>query len=172
MQHARLTPVERFFPPVLSNSRFYLYLFAFISVLLSSFILTACKQGNNTASIQAPATVQKAFAAKYPGVSPRWESQPYGYEAIFKKNGIEYEAEFSRDGRWLETEAEVSEKQFSSLVLERVRKEYPGYKIAKREIESTPQGTFYEVEVERGGQQIERYYNDRAQPARNYNEDI
>ncbi len=140
----------------------------------STLMLTACNKATNTQPtqvIQVPSSVQRAFAAKYPGVTPRWESQPYGYEAIFQKNGIKYEAEFSQDGRWLETEYEVPENRFSTLVINRVKKEYPGYKITKREIEITPQGTFYEVEVEGGGRQIERYYDERANPARNLNED-
>lgn len=144
---------------------------AVIGAVLSTLMLNACNKASNTQSTQVPASVQSAFAAKYPGVTPTWASQPYGYEAIFKKNGIEYEAEFSKDGRWLETEYEVPENQFSTLVLNRVKKEYPGYKITKREIELTPQGTFYEIEVERGGKQIERYYDERANPARNLNED-
>ncbi len=144
---------------------------AVIGAISSTLMLTACNKATNTQSTQVPPTVQSAFAAKYPGVTPRWESQPYGYEAIFQKNGIKYEAEFSQDGRWLETEYEVPENRFSTLVINRVKKEYPGYKIKKREIELTPRGTFYEVEVEGGGKQIERYYDERANPARNLNED-
>ena len=144
---------------------------AAIGAISSTLMLTACNKASNTQSTQVPPTVQSAFAAKYPGVTPSWESQPYGYEAIFQKNGIEYEAEFSKDGRWLETEYQVPENRFSALVINRVKKEYPGYKITKREIELTPRGTFYEVEVEGGGKQIERYYDERANPARNLNED-
>jgi Putative beta-lactamase-inhibitor-like, PepSY-like len=157
------------FLPLLLKSR--LGSLAVIGAASSTLILTACNKPSNTQSIQVPPSVQSAFAAKYPGVSPTWASQAYGYEAIFPKNGIEYEAEFSKDGRWLETEYEVPENQFSTLVLNRVKKEYPGYKIKKREIELTPRGTFYEVEVEGGGKQIERYYDERGNPARNSNED-
>lgn len=162
--------MPHFFLSPLFKSR--LGILAAIGTVSSTLMLNACNKASNTQSIQVPASVQSAFAAKYPGITPRWSSQPYGYEAIFKfKNGIEYEVEFSKDGRWLETEYEVPENQFSSLVLNRVKKEYPGYKITKREIELTPRGTFYEVEVEGGGKQIERYYDERANPARNLNED-
>lgn len=161
--------MAHFFLPLLFKSR--LGSLAVIGAISSTLMLTACNKASNTQSTQVPPSVQRAFTAQYPGVTPRWESQPYGYEAIFKKNGIEYEAEFSKDGRWLETEYEVPENQFSPLVLNRVKKEYPGYKIKKREIELTPRGTFYEVEVEGGGKQIERYYDERANPARNSNED-
>jgi hypothetical protein len=84
---------------------------------------------------------------------------------------MEYEAEFSPDGRWLETEYEVSDSQFSAAVLQRVKQEHPDYQITKREIEITPQGIFYEVEIQRGGEQVELYFDARGLPAPNTNED-
>ncbi|MCP2728024.1 PepSY-like domain-containing protein [Limnofasciculus baicalensis] len=122
-------------------------------------------------SAQIPQNVQNALLAKYPGASATWEIQPYGYEAVFNQNGIEYEAEFSQNGQWLETEYEVSDAQFPATLLQKIQLDYPGYQITKREIELTPQGIFYEVEVEQGGAQIELYFDERANPANNSNED-
>lgn len=118
-----------------------------------------------------PNAVQEAFNIQFPGMKATWEKKPYGYEAVFIKNGIEYEAEFSRSGQWLETEYEVEAAQFSSIVLERVRQQYPGYAVTKHEIELTPNGTFYEVEIENGSEEIELYFDDRANLVRNANED-
>jgi len=143
------------------------------TLLLVGSLLTlfACSSNQASETVQVPETVQSALQTKYPGVEARWESQPYGYEAVFTKDGFEYEAEFSSKGQWLETEYEVSDAQFPAIVLERVKGKYPGYAITKREIELTPLGTFYEVEVEQGDQQIELYFDDRANPAANSNED-
>lgn len=135
-------------------------------IILISCVLVGCSSG-----IAAPSPVQQAFDRNYPGVKAKWQEQPYGYEAVFSKGGMEYEAEYSRTGQWLETEYEVEENQFSAIVLQRVRQQYPGYAITKREIELTPNGTFYEVEIESGGQELELYFDDRANPARNANED-
>ncbi len=126
---------------------------------------------NYSYNTQIPQNVQNALLAKYPGASATWEIQPYGYEAVFNQNGIEYEAEFSQNGQWLETEYEVSDAQFPTTILQKIQLDYPGYQITKREIELTPQGTFYEVEVEQGGAQIELYFDERANPANNSNED-
>lgn len=120
---------------------------------------------------QVPQVVQSAFAAKYPGMTACYESQPYGYEAVFTQGGIEYEGEFTASGQWLETEYEVAENQFSGVVLQKVRQERPGYEITKREIEITPQGTFYEVEIESDGTQLELYFDSQGNPASNSNED-
>lgn len=144
-------------------------------VLVSSILtLTACNSTKPPQVIQTnpvPPTVQSALAAKYPGVVPVWEAQRYGYEAAFTKNGIEYEAEFSPNGQWLETEYEVTKTQFPAILLQKIRQKYPDYNITKCEIELTPKGTFYEVEVEKGKTEIELYFDQRGNPAQNYNED-
>jgi len=141
----------------------------FIGILFVGFGLAGC--GSSSSEVSVPNAVLQAFNAKYPGVNPQWEEQPYGYEAVFLNGGVEYEAEYSATGEWLETEYEVPESQFSAAVLQRVRQQYPGYAITKYEIELTPQGTFYEVEIEGNGQEAELYFNEQAQPTANSNED-
>lgn len=143
--------------------------------IASTTLLVGCggeaeKSTNSTNSTQVPDNVQRAFASAHPGVSPVWEKQSYGYEAEFLKDGIEYEVEFSDSGQWLETEYEVTQDyQFSLLVLDRVKREHPGWAITKREVEITPQGKFYEVEVEQGDQEIELYFDERGNKVENNN---
>ncbi|BAZ03937.1 PepSY-like domain-containing protein [Calothrix sp. NIES-3974] len=149
-------------------------------ILGGSIILVGCQPESEVNSEdavisgdQVPQIVQNVFAQKYPGRTPQWESQPYGYEAVFSENGIEYEVELSADGRWLETEYEVSsDEQFPAAVLDQVRSRYPGYQITKREIEITPKGVFYEVEVENGSEEIELYFDGQGNLAENYHEDV
>lgn len=148
-------------------------------ILGGSIILVGCQPESEVDSEdavisgeQVPQIVQNIFAQKYPGRTPQWESQPYGYEAVFSENGIEYEVELSADGQWLETEYEVSrDEQFPAIVLNQVRSRYPGYQITKREIEITPRGVFYEVEVENGNEEIELYFDGQGNLAENYHED-
>ena len=132
--------------------------------IASTILLIGCSGGeaeNSTSTTEVPDTVQRAFAAAHPGVSPAWEKQSYGYEAEFVKDGIEYEVEFSEAGQWLETEYEVTQDyQFSLLVLDKVKREHPGWALTKRE-----------VEIEQGGQQIELYFDERGNKAQNNNED-
>lgn len=138
-----------------------------LSLTVAASLLFSC-----ATSQQPPAAVIQAFNRQYPDHKPVWEAQPYGYEAVFTKAGLEYEAEYSATGTWLETEYEVQESQFSPAVLQRVKQQYPGYAITKHEIELTPQGKFYEVEVAANGEERELYFDDQANPAVNANEDI
>ncbi|WP_088892666.1 PepSY-like domain-containing protein [Leptolyngbya ohadii] len=127
--------------------------------------------GCSERSLKPPAVVSHEFFARYPNTSATWTKQPYGYEGIFYQNGVEYEAEFSVDGRWLETEHEVSAVNFSQAVIDRVKRDYPGSTITKHEIEQTQAGTFYEVEIEQSGSEYELYFDSSAAPASNANED-
>lgn len=118
-----------------------------------------------------PAAVEQAYDRIYPDTNPRWSRQPYGYEAVIVINEFEYEAEFAGDGTWLETEYELAAPAFPPAVIEAIQREYPGADISKYEIEVTPAGVFYEIEVEQGGSQTERYYDAQGEPADNSNED-
>jgi hypothetical protein len=127
----------------------------------------------STQSISVPGVVLQAFNQRHPGQQPQWEKKPYGYEAIFTENGQEYEVEYAPTGEWLETEYEVEAAQFSPAVLQRVSQQYPGSVVTKHEIELTPQGRFYEVEIkQQSGQERELYFDDRANPTPNSNEDL
>ncbi|MBE9101824.1 PepSY-like domain-containing protein [Vacuolonema iberomarrocanum] len=134
-----------------------------------SVIIAGCSGSTSQASV--PDAVTQAFNSAYPNVSPQWEQMPYGYEAVFIQDGQEYEAEYSSTGEWLETEYEVEEFQFPQVVLQAVRQQYPNYAITKYEIELTPLGTFYEVEVEGNGQEVELYFDAQGRPMANSNED-
>ncbi|HEY1015270.1 MAG TPA: PepSY-like domain-containing protein [Herpetosiphonaceae bacterium] len=118
-----------------------------------------------------PSAVQQSYDRIYPGLAAKWERQPYGYEAVITVNEFEYEAEFAADGTWLETEYELAAPAFPPAVIEAIGREYDADDISKYEVEITPEGAFYEIEVERGGRQIERYYDAQGEPADNSNED-
>jgi hypothetical protein len=140
-------------------------------VLMATLCLGTASCDRSGSDALVPDAVLQAFNTTYPDVSPQWELMPYGYEAVFVQDGLEYEVEYSSAGEWLETEYEVQELQFPQAVLQTVRQQYPNYTITKYEVELTPLGTFYEVEVEGNGQEIELYFNEQGQPTTNSNED-
>jgi uncharacterized membrane protein YkoI len=146
--------------------------YSFLPIVL---MLAACGETKTSQACidnaQVPQVVQSAFSSQYAGMKACWQSKPYGFESIFTDKGIEYAAEFSSNGQWLETEYEVAEGQFSAAVLQKIKQEHSGFKVTKREIEITPEGTFYEVDIERNGTEAELYFDDQANPSLNSNED-
>ncbi len=110
-----------------------------------------------------PIVVEEAFTAKFsPNIPHRWQRHHYGYEAIFIQDGVEYEAEFSVTGEWLETEYLVSDKEFPQVILDKIKKEYPKFVVTKYEIEITPQGLFYEVDIADGEREYELYFDEQG----------
>lgn len=121
------------------------------------FAIAACNSSDK--SLDVPAIVDAAFKNEYSDIPRIWQKNYYGYEATFIQNNIKYEAEFSDTGEWLETEYYVTEKEFPEIVLKRIRQEYPTFKITKYEIEITPQGNFYEVDITDGEMEYELYFD-------------
>ncbi len=101
-----------------------------------------------------------------------WQERKYGYEAIFEKSGRTYEVEFDKNGNWLETELEdVPVMEVPNAIIQTVKRDFPNHRIQEVEIEFTPKGTFYEIEMVNGTQETELYYNSQGQRTENANED-
>lgn len=135
-------------------------------------ILSACNSFKNQQKpIVVPASVEAAFKAKYPDISPTWQRHHYGYEAVFIQKNIITEVEFSDTGEWLETEYLVTAKEFPAVVLKRIKQEYPNFIITKYEIEVTPHGEFYEVDITDGETETELYFDVKGNAQQDLYED-
>lgn len=117
-------------------------------------LLTAAFQVN---AQDVPQKVKEEFGKKFPNAQKvKWDKEnDTEWEAEFKMNGKEYSANFTNDGTWKETEQEIKVSELPDAVKKTLEKEFAGYKIEEAEISETPQGTFYEVEVEKGKQEFE-----------------
>ncbi len=127
---------------------------------------------NSQKRIIVPTTVENAFNTKYSSNIPRsWELHYQGYKATFIENGIKYEAEFLASGQWVETERIVSKKEFPEVVLQKIKEKYPGFIVTKYEIEITPKGVFYEVDITNGEIEDELYFDEKGNFATDLYED-
>ena len=118
-----------------------------------------------------PGPVQQAFDRRYPAFdAPAWEQQPYGWEAAFGGDDGAYEAEFDPSGQWLETEVEVVDAAgFPEPVRRAVQGVTGGSPVGKWEIEVTPTGEFYEIEI--AGSDGEYYFDATGRRVENRYED-
>lgn len=147
-------------PGVITDLRGYLPI---VAVALAVVGVTSCSA--------APGPAQQAFDQRYPGFDAvTWERQPYGWEAAFGGDDGAYEAEFDFSGQWLETEVEVVDAAgFPAAVRQAVQATTRGAHVDKWEIEITPAGEFYEVEVL--GSDGEYYFDAAGRRAENRYED-
>ncbi len=108
-----------------------------------------------------PETVKTAFAKKFPSVKKvDWEKESNSeWEAEFKMNRIEYSANFTTDGKWLETEHEISKNEIPQKIKVALDTEFKSYKIEEAEISETAAGSVYEFELEKGEKTLEVVFN-------------
>lgn len=122
-----------------------------IKVLMLFILAFSCQ---NIVKGQAPKAVQQAFEIKYPGENdPDWEIDSNGnYEAHFKKNDEKYRADFSPNGKWIETESSIKKNELPKAIRDIIKNNYGDEDISEIEfVQSATKGEFYDVEFKEKG---------------------
>lgn len=104
-----------------------------------------------------PEKVKNEFKNRFPDISDaKWEMEKDTiYEVEFKVNDQKCSANFSRNGKWLETERKLG-KQIPQTVLDSLNKKYLNAEIEKAEESETPEkGKILEVEIKIDGKELE-----------------
>lgn len=101
--------------------------------------------------IQVPKTVQETFQQKFPTVrAVKWGMEnAHEYEAEFHLEGQVVSANFLKNGKWVETETDISRDQLPVLVVRKLN-EYSGYSLGEIARTATPGKIIYEVELHKG----------------------
>lgn len=115
-----------------------------------AFGLFACAQ-------TPPKAVTDNFAKKFSSATKvKWDQEEENeWEAEFKMNGTEMSASFDNAGKWMATEAELSEKDLPAAVLKAVKAAYGDWKIEDVESIETPEMKGYELGIEKGKEELE-----------------
>jgi hypothetical protein len=114
-------------------------------ILISMVLLwVSCTKGTNP-----PVAVITTFNQMFPvSVHVSWSQEgSREYEAEFIKDGIEMSASFTPDGKWMETESEISASNVPSVVMDKFNKLYPKHRKLEAFKIDKPDGTIiYELE--------------------------
>jgi hypothetical protein len=109
-----------------------------------------------------PKAVLGSFQQNFKGAKvEKWEKEKNGeYEAEFTLNKQEQSANFSTDGKLLQTETEIKVSELPKAVSEYVTKNYAGYKISEAAKIVDPAGVIsYEAEVEKGKEEFDLIFD-------------
>lgn len=150
------------------------------ALLCATFVFTSCD--NDDDRYLPESAVLQAFSAKYPNAKrTEWESK-YGYkkaefhigsqtlypgavilevetehtgtEVDILHGGIHKEVLLDTANQWILTEWEIRQAQVPEAVMAALRaSDYASFRIDDIHVIETPQGLFYEFELERGGQE-------------------
>lgn len=105
-----------------------------------------------------PEAVKTSFQQKYPGENdPDWHTDDNGnFESSFKKDGKSYRADFTPEGKWVETERSVDLEDLPKAVKQRIESDFEGEDITEiEEVQHADKGLFYDVEFKRPGKNLD-----------------
>jgi len=126
-----------------------------MSMAVLAISTAACGQHGKGA--KAPEAVTTAFSKKFPKAEEvKWDKEnATEWEAEFELDEMEYSANFSSDGKWLETEHEIKMSEVPAAVKKTLDSEFAGYDIEEAEISEKADGMLYEFELEKGESDLE-----------------
>jgi hypothetical protein len=120
-----------------------------------------CAYATSFAQSKTPVAATTAFSKKFSdATNVKWgKENPHNYEAEFQSKGITYSANFSDTGEWLETESPSTFNQLPEKVQQAFNLAHKGATVkAVAQIETSKQGTIYEVEMKQGVKTVEVFY--------------
>jgi hypothetical protein len=113
---------------------------------------------------QVPAQIEQAFKKKFSiATNVKWEQEnDTVFEASFKLDKVRYSADFSNDGKWIETESTCTYEELPADILSAFEITYPGKSPRHVAMVQTSElKIFFELEIIDGLHQVElRYYPD------------
>jgi ribosomal protein S17E len=124
-------------------------------IILAIFCLglsfTACAQKS------APEAVTKAFTQKFATAkSVKWDNESANeWEAEFMMNGKEMTSSFDLNGKWLETETEISSKDLPAAVTATLAREFAAYKTGEMSIIENPEMKGFEIALKKDKSAVE-----------------
>ncbi|TBR19028.1 MAG: hypothetical protein EPO57_05245 [Chitinophagaceae bacterium] len=130
---------------------------------MKQIILMACMLAISTFLFAStpPEAVTKAFNQKFPSATHvKWDKEnAHEYEASFEWKGVNYSANFSDLGLWLEIESPSSLNQLPEKVQTSFNATHKGAKVkAVAKIETSKGITKFEIEIKQGNKTIELFY--------------
>lgn len=100
-----------------------------------------------------PTSVLNSFKLKFPNATNvKWgKENAQEWEADFNFNGGKLSANFTSDGKWIETEKEIKSSDFPTEVNNAIQTKYPGWKITEADqTETLKFGLIYEADIQLG----------------------
>lgn len=128
-------------------------MFTGIMLIAVALGFTACSDDDNdhVSQDKVPAAVQETFSQIFPMASPKWEMEYGMYKAEWKEDGLDIDAWFQRSGEWKCTDRDVRPSALPQAVNDYIAANYEGYYIDDVNYMETPDGNYYDIELEKRG---------------------
>jgi len=112
---------------------------------------------------QVPVPVQQAFKVRYAGIRPLfWFQLNDDFEAQFIRQERSMSAEFSKTGKWINTETIIPEEEFPDKIIDYVRQNFSTFELDTVVLEESPAGRFYDVTIANEEADQELVFDDKC----------
>ncbi len=115
--------------------------------------------------IETPESVKSAFSSKFSDVADaKWKKNYSGnYVAIFDKDGITTDAEYTPDGTWVASHTRFTAENMPEAVATTIKNKYPSASIKDGvKVEQTSTGAYYKVKIDDNGASKEVLVDDNG----------
>ena len=128
-----------------------------ISVLVIAMMISAAGVAQKLTPGKVPKEIRKAFTKEFPkGAGASWSLDEGNYEVNFLVNQVKNSATFDKDGKWLEKEATLKEKELPKPVKTTLKKEFKGFKLnTVEQVETPDKGIQYHIVITKGGESFD-----------------
>ena len=127
------------------------YLFSLLLIALPLTFVSCSDDDDDNKFNFVTESVHNAFQNLYPQVQPYdWEIEGAYIKAEFYKDNLHSEAYFTPEGAWVRTETDFR-GTLPEPVVTYLTTNYPDYTVDEVDWVETPNGNYYEVELEKPG---------------------
>jgi hypothetical protein len=111
-----------------------------------------------------PDIVKKEFANKYSAAqSVKWSSEEADeWEAEFSMNGKKMSACFDNDGKWIESETAITEKELPEAIITALNRDFNGFKKGPAEIYESLTIKGFEMSLKNGEKSVEVIFDSKG----------
>ena len=128
------------------------------------FLASCSKDSNESKKPEMPKVVEDNFKAQNPTTKDvKWEKEGDLFEAEFEDNGMEKSIVYDKNGNVIATESEIAVADLPSAITQYITDHYNSYSIEEAEKEEKSDGTFFEVQIESGEQEMDLIFDSQGQ---------
>ena len=150
------------------NMRAVIILLCFAFGLFS----TSCKNEGMVNPNEVPQAVKAKFTTDHSEIlDVKWELEGENYEAEYFEEGMEMSVTYNKEGQVIQTEEQIAVSTLPASILQYLEESYADAKLVKAEALKSPQGNFYEVELESSENDMELIFDQNGNFVKNEEDD-
>ncbi len=126
--------------------------FFIFAAILSLAVFAACDDDSDIKNVNkhVPTAAQTRVSQAYPNTRVEWEFERGLLKAEIYTIEGEVDMWFQKDGTWVGTEKDYNPALLSEAIKAYIQTNHPGYYIDDVDIWETPNGIYFEIELDNG----------------------